>query len=159
MALALAIAIIVFQRYRCKQVTGKLEQRIEEILNAPADTVVMRDTITITEFREVVRWRTQEIVSLPDTLVVYDTVLQMYQLPREAVAYKGDDYRAVVSGVQPRLDSLSVYPQKVEITKIVREVERKKTRWGIGPHVSVGYNGKKVQPFVGLGVQYNIITW
>lgn len=162
MVLAIAIAIIFAQdsqRGRLHKKLDRAEWMYLNLLNAPADTIVKRDTVTITEFKEVVRYRTREVVSVPDTLVVYDTVLQVYQMPRESVTYKAEDFKAIISGVEPRLDSMAVYPKKVEITKIVREIERKKTRWGIGLQAGYGYNGRELHPYIGVGVSYNIFAW
>ena len=83
----------------------------------------------------------------------------MIELPREYLVYKDTSYRAVVSGVQPRLDSIEVYSKTITetITKTIQVPDKK--RWGFGVNVSAGYDGKKVRPFVGVGVQYNVIRW
>lgn len=161
MVLAIAIAIIFAQDCSARKLHSKLDsakQRIEEILNAPADTVYKRDTITITKPVPVAARPSKEKVAIPDTLIIQDTLLQVYELPREELIYKGEDYRAVVSGVQPRLDSIAVFPKTIEINKIVREIERKKTRWGIGIQAGYGYNGREFSPYIGVGVQYSIFT-
>ena len=161
MVLAVAIAIIFAQDCSARKLHRKLDsakQRIEEIMNAPADTVYKRDTITITKPVPVAARPSKEKVSIPDTLVIHDTLIHLYELPREELTYKGEDYRAVVSGVQPRLDSIQVYPKMTEITKIVKEQQIKKTRWGIGIQAGYGYNGREFSPYIGVGVQYSIFT-
>ena len=81
------------------------------------------------------------------------------QLPREYLVYKDTSYRAVVSGVQPRLDSIEVYQKNLTNT-VTKYVEvKKKTRWGVGVQAGYGYNGSKWSPYLGAGVQYNILSW
>jgi opacity protein-like surface antigen len=73
--------------------------------------------------------------------------------------YKDSSYRAVVSGVQPRLDSLEIY-QKTRTETITKTViKTQKTRWGVGVQAGMGWTGQKFQPYVGIGVQYNILTF
>lgn len=155
---------------------SKLEHKIHSLENAPADTttIIRHDTIpidnpTLIEHYEsenekvaieVRRLRKQlaEALNQPaDTILAHDTTEKLVFLPREYMVYKDSTYRAVVSGVQPRLDSLEIY--RPTITQTITKIIKKKTRWGIGPQVGLGYNGKEVMPYVGVGVQYNLITW
>lgn len=140
----------------------RMRQRIEELENAPADTVTITrvDTIRIdtpVPVHHYIRQHDTAFIVLTDVKV--DTIKQLVYLPREAMVYKDSTYRAVVSGVQPRLDSIEVYQRtRTEtITKTVKVPDRK--RWGLGVNVGAGWNGKQVQPFVGVGVQYNIVRW
>ena len=155
---------------------SKLEDKIYSLENAPADTttIIRHDTIPIDNPTlieqyesenekvaiEVRRLRKQlaEALNQPaDTIIAHDTTEKLVFLPREYMVYKDSTYRAVVSGVQPRLDSLEIYSPT--ITQTITKTIKKKTRWGIGPQVSLGYNGKDVMPYIGIGVQYNLITW
>ena len=45
-------------------------------------------------------------------------------------------------------------------TKGVRTflVSQKPKKWGLGPNVSLGYNGE-FKPYIGFGVQYNLMQW
>lgn len=138
----------------------KLEKHIEELENAPADTVTMIrvDTLRIAEPVPVYKY-----IKFNDTVTIChelrDTVKELVFLPREYMVYKDTNYRAVVSGVQPRLDSIEVYSKTFTetITKIIQVPDTK--RWGFGVNVSAGYDGKKVRPFIGVGVQYNLVRW
>lgn len=141
---------------------GKLQKRIEELENAPADTVtvVRVDTVKIdapVPVHHYIKQHDTAFIVLTDVKV--DTVKELVYLPREYMVYKDTSYRAVVSGVQPRLDSIEVYQRtRTEtITKTVKVPDRK--RWGLGVNVGAGWNGKEVQPYVGVGVQYNIFRW
>lgn len=138
----------------------KLEKHIEELENAPTDTVtiIRVDTLRIAEPVPVYKY-----IKFNDTVTIChelrDTVKELVFLPREYMVYKDTNYRAVVSGVQPRLDSIEVYSKTITetITKIIQVPDTK--RWGFGVNVSAGYDGKKVRPFVGVGVQYNLVRW
>lgn len=92
--------------------------------------------------------------SYRDTLFVHDTILI-----REEKVYKDSMYTAWVSGYQPKLDSIEVYPKTVtnyitnEVTKTVTKT--KKPKWVISVGGGIGYNGK-IEPYVGLNAGYVI---
>lgn len=139
-----------------------LEKEIDALKNAPTDTItiIKTDTLRIAEPVPVYKYiKEKEYVTITDSLLVYDTITKVIELPREYLVYKDTSYRAVVSGVQPRLDSMEVYSKTITetITKTIQVPDKK--RWGFGVNVSAGYDGKKVRPFVGVGVQYNVIRW
>lgn len=139
-----------------------LEKELDTYKNAPADTVtiVKVDTLLIAEPKIEYRYiKEKEYVEIADTTVIYDTVTKLIQLPREYLVYKDTTYRAVVSGVQPRLDSIEIY-RKNFTTTVTKYVEVKKlSRWGLGLQAGYGFDGKKLRPYVGAGVQYNLISW
>lgn len=140
----------------------RLRKELDAYKNAPADTVtvVKHDTIKIDSPVPVYKYiKEKEYVTITDSLLVHDTVTHIIELPREYLVYKDSTYRAVVSGVQPRLDSIEVYRKNITetVTKYV-EVKRK-TKWGLGVQAGYGYNGKNLRPYIGAGVQYNIISW
>ena len=139
-----------------------LEKTIDELRNAPADTVtiVKTDTVKVDSpvpVHHYIKERDTAFIVLTDVKV--DTVKELVFLPREYMVYKDSTYRAVVSGVQPRLDSIEVYrkTQVQTITKTIRVPDRK--RWGLGVQVGAGFNGKEVQPYLGVGVQFYIVSW
>lgn len=140
----------------------KLERELDRYKNAPADTVevVRFDTITITEPKIEYRYisKTEYVPIVKDSLIT-DTIKELVYLPREYMVYKDTSYRAVVSGVEPRLDSIEIYQKNTTqtVTKYVQVPDKK--RWGLGIGVGAGFNGKEIQPYVGIGVQYNIIRW
>lgn len=140
----------------------RLQNEIEKYKNAPADTVTIErvDTILVDSPVPVYKYiKEKEYVTITDTLAIaiHDTI----RLPREYAVYKDSTYRAVVSGVEPRLDSMAVFPKtKIQyITKTVTKTEYKKTRWGLGVQIGGGIVKDKVRPYLGVGVSYNILTW
>lgn len=137
-----------------------LEKTIDELRNAPADTVtiVKIDTVKVDTPVPVYKY-----IKYNDTVTIChelrDTVKELVFLPREYMVYKDSTYRAVVSGVQPRLDSIEVYRRNTvqTVTKTIRVPDRK--RWGLGVQAGYGYDGKRLTPYVGIGVQYDILRW
>lgn len=139
-----------------------LEKTIDELRNAPADTVtiVKTDTVKVDSpvpVHHYIKERDTAFIVLTDVKV--DTVKELVFLPREYMVYKDSTYRAVVSGVQPRLDSIEVYQRNTvqTVTKTIRVPDRK--RWGLGVQAGYGYDGKRLTPYVGIGVQYDILRW
>ena len=93
-----------------------------------------------------------------DTLRLHDTIA--VPVPIERRVYADSNYRAVVSGWHPSLDSISVYPETRIITIERERVEKERSRWGLGIQAGAGLsaNGAAV-PYVGVGVQYNLFSW
>lgn len=115
-------------------------------------TVVKTDTVFISAPMAVF-WQI-----LPnDTIRIGDTLLH-----RKRVVYEDSLYRAVVSGyVDPRLDSMTVYPKTVyrTVTNDIYHpvaIKPKKKRWGLGLQAGYGYPGGWN---VGAGVNYNLFMW
>ncbi|MCM1503406.1 MAG: hypothetical protein NC115_12200 [Bacteroidales bacterium] len=124
------------------------------------DTVIIRDTFVhekpIYMTSRIID--TVRIVYQKDTVTVHDTIV-MY---REQRFYDHEKYQAWVSGIEPRLDSIRVFPETKYITTETLIRPRPK-RWGIGVQAGYGvhiYNGQvHPAPYVGLGVSYNILSW
>ena len=74
--------------------------------------------------------------------------------------YEGEDYRAWVSGYEPRLDSIFVFARRETVTirepslRSDRYQERK--RWGIGPTIGYGLTPQGLQPYIGISINYNL---
>ena len=113
-------------------------------------TVVKVDTMLISAPMAVF-WR-----FVPDdTTRIGDTLLR-----RKQVVYRDSSYRAVVGGyVDPRLDSMVVYPKTVYQTvtnDIYHTIKVKdKRRWGLGLQAGYGPGGW----YVGAGVSDNLFMW
>ena len=130
------------------------EKRAERNYKPRVVVEYKRDTIT--------RVKPVYIASAPeirtDTLYLHDTIA--VPVPIERRVYADSNYRAVVSGWHPSLDSISVYPA-TKIISIERErAEKERSRWGLGIQAGAGLsaNGSAV-PYVGVGVQYNLFLW
>lgn len=148
------IAILVF----ASLLLFKFCSRHREDTCAPSDTIFIfntdtsyiRDTVFIYYPRPV-------SVLVSDTLIVRDTVLL-----KEHKFYKDSLYEAWVSGYEPSLDSICVFPVTKTITNTItntvietKEV-KKKTPFGIGIQAGYGYPHGA---YVGIGISYNFIRF
>lgn len=114
----------------------------------PRDSVVVR--------YKIVKLPVQEKDSVAGKADSVDVVLPITQQE-----YKDSTYHAWVSGYLPRLDSIHVYGKNTIITKTqTTTITKYKTkRWGVGVQVGCGYNFNQISPYIGIGVQYNILNW
>lgn len=78
------------------------------------------------------------------------------ELPIMQSVYESADYKAYVSGVHARLDSIFVYPLHEVVT--IKEKQPPK-RWHIGITTGYGIGTKGMQPYVGIGLTYSIISF
>jgi hypothetical protein len=99
------------------------------------------------------------VVSVTEFQVVHDTAF--VQLPREEVEYRDTSYRAVVSGFLPRLEELEIYQREKVVTiqteKVVRVPDAK--RWGVGVQAGYGITPAGFQPYLGVGVSFDLVSW
>lgn len=69
-------------------------------------------------------------------------------------------YRIDMEGYNVKARSIEVYPRTITQTVIERiEVPGKPKRWGIGPQIGFGYNGREWMPYVGVGFQYQLLSF
>ena len=153
-AVLFRIAVIFF----ASLLLFKFCSRHREGTGAPSDTIFIfhtdtsyvRDTVFVYYPRPV-------SVLVSDTLIVRDTVLL-----KEHKFYKDSLYEAWVSGYEPSLDSICVFPVTKTITNTItntvietKEV-KKKTPFGIGIQAGYGYPHGA---YVGIGISYNFIRF
>ena len=125
------------------------------------DTVMLRDTLTVPvpapSATEVVRRDTCWLVRC-DTVRRADTLRIPVAVPVERRVYATADYRAVVEGYRPSLVSMELYRQTQVVTE--RPVARPR-RWGIGLQAGYGLAPRtgRLEPYIGIGVQYSIWQW
>lgn len=120
------------------------------------DTIIERDTITAipdTVFRTVALGEKTVKVVIHDTLYKTDTV--EVALPYVQKQYKDSSYSAWISGYEPSLDSIRVFPKTTIIreSKVVRQKDR---RWGVFGGVGIGVSDR-ITPCVGVGIGYRIL--
>lgn len=118
--------------------------------------VIKHDTITLIPQVERIYRRDTIMIPIRDTIKVSDTVYA--SVDREYKVYSDSLYRAIVSGYQPRLDSLELYQKTI---KEYLYIDGNK-RWHIGLQagfgVSVSRNPQYI-PYIGLGVTYSLFSF
>lgn len=138
------------------------------------DTVIYNDTIPyyrpIPKDSFIVRYRTDILPVVSKVSKGYDNNDSLLSQSVEQVGgdsaavvipitqkvYEDSTYKAWVSGYEPQLDSIFVYQKTQVINHYIRE---KPKHWGIGLQIGYGSNGKALQPYIGIGVNYNIFRW
>ena len=154
------IAVIALALIAVAFLLGRRSVKPEIVEIHRTDTVVVRDTVRETVLVPKVRYLTRV-----DTVLLKvpgDTVEVPVLVPISRNVYEGEDYRAVVSGFRASLDTLDIFRKTQTVTNTVVqrvEVPGKPKRWGIG--VSAGYalTPQGMKPYIGLGVQYDLISW
>ena len=154
------IAVIALALIAVAFLLGRRSVKPEIVEIQRTDTVVVRDTVRETVLVPKIRYLTRVATVL--LLVPGDTVKVPVLVPISRKVYEGEDYRAVVSGFRASLDTLDIFRKTQTVTNtVVQQVEvpGKPKRWGIG--VSVGYalTPQGMKPYIGLGVQYDLISW
>ena len=129
-------------------------------IKVKVDTIIVNDTIRLYEPKIIERTQTDTLWQIVEnTKEVHDTLY--VPLPMERVVYQDTSYRAVVSGFRPRLDSLEIYRRDKVVTVQTEKVVTisRRTRWGVGVQAGYGLTPAGFQPYVGLGVSYNLLAW
>lgn len=124
----------------------------EQIQIADTITITKTDTITIIKPQPVIRY-VDRIVR--DTLYNTDSVPVLVDLPIETKVYQDSNYRAVVSGYRPQLDSISIF-NKNQI-QYINKITYKTKKWNISPSIGFGYGvfNRKFDVYVGLSIGYS----
>lgn len=134
------------------------------------EVVIQRDTVTQIEVRvdtltqikpehitkTIVR---KELVEVVDTIVRNDTTF--IELPVERKEYGDSTYHAVVSGIRPELEEISVFPKTTTITQTITITEKEKApRWsfslqgGAGAQYDLIHRQFGLGPYLGAGVSW-----
>ena len=128
--------------------------------NASVRIVVVRDTVMDT-IRSVHPVPVKTVIARHDTLLLpvietrTDSVL--VSLPVERKIYSDSTYTAVVSGINPCLDSIEVYRRSVYETRTITHYT-KPSRISIGLQGGYGYGRNGFSPYIGIGISYNLIN-
>ena len=128
----------------------------------------------------------KEVITITDTLVLTDTIIKFQPKPykvtiidtiylpqrpqqpqqpqidtliRQEVIYKDSTYMAVVGGIEPYLKSIEIYPKTIYVNNNTTTTIKVRSRFGLGVQAGYGYGRNGLQPYVGVGVQYNLIQW
>ena len=131
----------------------------------------------------------KEVITITDTLVLTDTIIKFQPKPykvtiidtiylpqqpqkpqkpqqpqidtliQQEVIYKDSTYMAVVGGIEPYLKSIEIYPKTIYVNNNTTTTIKVRSSFGLGVQAGYGYGRNGLQPYVGVGVQYNLIQW
>mgnify|MGYP006877564691 FL=1 len=134
----------------------------ESIETPKADTLIVRDTVTVEYPVPILTTITDTLlVAYPDIVIIHDTTF--VQLPKERKEYSGKDYRAVVSGYQPSLDLIQVFPETKVVTRTISVPSRKRSHFALSLQAGYGItfqdNRITTLPYIGAGLSYSLVEW
>lgn len=134
----------------------------ESIETPKADTLIVRDTVTVEYPVPILTTITDTLlVAYPDIVIIHDTTF--VQLPKERKEYYGKDYRAVVSGYQPSLDLIQVFPETKVVTRTISVPSRKRSHFALSLQAGYGItfqdNRITTLPYIGAGLSYSLVEW
>lgn len=84
---------------------------------------------------------------------------QIDTLIRQEVTYKDSTYTAVVGGIEPYLKSIEIYPKTIYVNNNTTTTIKVRSRFGLGLQAGYGLSRNGLQPYIGVGIQYNLIQW
>ena len=76
------------------------------------------------------------------------------ELPMLQSVYKNKDYTAYISGVNARLVSIFIYPEREVIT-----IRKPPKHWHIGLSCGFGSTSQGFKPYIGVGITYSLISF
>ena len=151
----IAIAIIILS-FLC----GRFTKKFDPVEIVHYDTLpptvridTVRDTLLVPKYVQVERFDT--IRDTVDGKPVYLPV------PISSYLFTDDStYQVEMEGYNVKARNIEVYPRTVTHTVIERvEVPGKPKRWGIGISAGGAITPQGLQPYIGIGVQYNLLLW
>lgn len=111
------------------------------------DTVTRRDTLRITI-----------PAPAPAPSVRYVTIRDTIRIPAQTRVYADSTFRAVVSGIDPRLDSLTIHPPLSIITRTLSHTSHP-SRWGLGVTAGASLTPRGLSPSMSVGVTYTLVRF
>lgn len=76
------------------------------------------------------------------------------KLPLEQSTYQSSDYIAYISGVNAKLDSITVYPTREVVT-----IKHPPKHWHLGVTAGYGFTPQGFQPYIGVGITYSFVSF
>ena len=122
--------------------------------------IIKRDTLTILQIDTITIIKPQPYrVEVIDTIYI-EKQPQGSVFVQEIKEYKDSTYYAKISGINAFLEEIRVYPRTeykyIANTEIMREKPKK---WGLGVQAGYGIGRNGLQPYIGVGISYNLIRF
>ncbi len=164
----------------CRLIVGARRRAESAVHAVRRDTLIIRDTLRVSRpvpvREEVVRYVTVTLPPAParpdssnsdssnlanigkdSADVLIDDTAKMVMLPITQQVYRDTTYTAWVSGYRPQLDSIEVYPRTLIVRQTALPAARPR-RWSFGIQAGYGYTPKGMQPYVGIGININLLN-
>jgi hypothetical protein len=129
----------------------------------PPEIQTVTDTLTITRVDTITIVKPQPYkVVVRDTIVVnsFQNSQDWKVLVQEIKEYKDSTYYARISGINAYLEEIRVYPKT--ITQYITTTETIFTpprKWSIGIQAGYGAGKNGIQPYIGVGIQYDLLRF
>lgn len=154
----IALLFIAFYFFVLLKNDKSEEVKTEVVKRVKIDTLKIFDTIRINK-PVLVRATTLRKDTIYLTKDVYIDSSKVV-LPIEQKIYSDSSYTAFVSGYRAVLDSIHIRsPTTIinqEIERVITQTKRKHFNIGVIGGLGYGFTSKKIEPFVGFGLSYNI---
>lgn len=170
----LALALVLSYLYSCRGKTDPVHDdivvteyvRVYDTIYVekpvPVDSVVVRYlTVSVPISGDSVT-KTPESVQISDESVISDIIANNIPPDSDSVHicipitqkhYADSTYEAWVSGYHPSLDSIRVFNRTEYVTTTIKQRPK---RFGIGLQGGYGISPKGAQPYIGIGIIYNL---
>lgn len=119
------------------------------------ETITVRDTLRLRIPVAIGRVDTSRAVTVPAYRVLAHRDSDSLSIMAETRVYSCSTFRAVVSGVRPSLDSLTLYRTSPVITRTV-SVPQPASRWGIAVTAGMTATSRGLAPGLTIGVTYRL---
>ena len=98
---------------------------------------------------------TNLVTGLDTSLVTSDSVEVI--IPITQKHYKDSLYDIYISGLEPHLDSLRLYPKTTIIT--TEKIQYRQRKWNVSIQAGYGYGRDGFSPYIGVGVGYTLFSF
>ena len=154
----IALLLIAFYFFTLLKNDKSEEVKTKVVEHVKIDTLKIFDTIRISKpiLVKSIALRKDTIYLTKDVYIDSSKVV----IPIEQKIYNDSSYTAFVSGYSTNLDSIHIRsPTTIinrEIERIITQTKIKRFNIGVIGGLGYGFTSKKIEPFVGFGLSYNI---
>lgn len=146
----IAVAVLAFLLgYRVHQ------PRIEEVVRIQRDTIAVTEVRVDTIYRDNVVYRHLPAVEVvrTDTIILADTIF--VAVPIDTYIAKDSTYLVEATGYDVQFQRIEVYPTTIYRTERVITPKR----LGVGIHAGYGATKHGLSPYIGVGINYNLVMF
>lgn len=126
--------------------------------------IVKTDTLTLVRIDTITKVLPQPYkVVIRDTIYINDTInntINGNMFVQEVKEYKDSTYYARISGINAYLEEIKVFPRtEYKYITTTEKVYEKPRKWGVGIQAGYGAGKNGIQPYVGVGIQYDLLRF